>query len=362
MATGGIVGTGLGQGSPTLIPYVGSDFIFAAFGEELGMIGAVALLLLYLILIARGLRIAMERTDTFGKLLATGLTTILALQTFAIVAGVTRLIPLTGVPLPLVSYGGSSRVATFIMLALLIRVSSGPMTRPSTAELPVTAANEGPGTARRRRRVDRRIRRLGIGLVVLFALLFAQLSYVQVIAADDIKAQPANARRQIIAEYRVERGPILSADGVVLAQSVRNEERRAELLFQRDLPRRRPVRRAHRLLLAHLRPRRARAGGEPVPLGRRARARRLDVHRPHPRPGAQGRGGRSRRSVATCRRPPPIALGDLARRRRRDRARDRRRARPVREPLVRPEHDLVGHRRGDQRRMGRDHLRPGPTR
>lgn len=129
MATGGIVGTGLGQGSPTLIPYVGSDFIFAAFGEELGMIGAVALLLLYLIVIARGLRIAMERPDTFGKLLATGLTTILALQTFAIVAGVTRLIPLTGVPLPLVSYGGSSRIATFVMLALLIRVSSGPLTR-----------------------------------------------------------------------------------------------------------------------------------------------------------------------------------------------------------------------------------------
>jgi cell division protein FtsW (lipid II flippase) len=129
MATGGMVGTGLGQGSPTLIPYVGSDFIFAAFGEELGMIGAGSLLLLYLVLIARGLRVGMERSDAFGKLLATGLTTILALQTFAIVAGVTRLIPLTGVPLPLVSYGGSSRVATFIMLALLIRVSSGPWER-----------------------------------------------------------------------------------------------------------------------------------------------------------------------------------------------------------------------------------------
>jgi cell division protein FtsW (lipid II flippase) len=129
MATGGMVGTGLGQGSPTLIPYVGSDFIFAAFGEELGMIGAVSLLLLFLVLIARGLRVAMERSDAFGKLLATGLTTILALQTFAIVAGVTRLIPLTGVPLPLVSYGGSSRVATFIMLALLVRVSAGPLDR-----------------------------------------------------------------------------------------------------------------------------------------------------------------------------------------------------------------------------------------
>jgi cell division protein FtsW (lipid II flippase) len=129
MATGGMVGTGLGQGSPTLIPYVASDFVFAAFGEELGMLGTVSLLLLYLVLIARGLRVAMERLDDFGKLLATGLTTILALQTFTIVAGVTRLIPLTGVPLPLVSYGGSSRVATFIMLALLIRVSAGPLER-----------------------------------------------------------------------------------------------------------------------------------------------------------------------------------------------------------------------------------------
>jgi cell division protein FtsW (lipid II flippase) len=129
MASGGLVGTGLGQGSPTLIPYVGSDFIFAAFGEELGMIGAAGLLLLYLVLIGRGLRIAMERTDVFGKLLATGLTTIVALQTFAIAGGVTRLIPLTGVPLPLVSYGGSSRVATFVLLALLVRISSGPWER-----------------------------------------------------------------------------------------------------------------------------------------------------------------------------------------------------------------------------------------
>ena len=129
MASGGLVGTGLGQGSPTLIPYVGSDFIFAAFGEELGMIGAAGLLLLYLVLIGRGLRVAIERTDSFGKLLATGITTIFALQTFAIVGGVTRLIPLTGVPLPLVSYGGSSRVATFVMLALLLRVSAGPWER-----------------------------------------------------------------------------------------------------------------------------------------------------------------------------------------------------------------------------------------
>ncbi len=129
LASGGLVGTGLGQGSPTLIPYVGSDFIFAAFGEELGMVGAAGLLLLYLVLIGRGLRIGLERVDPFGKLLAAGLTTVLALQTFTIVAGVTRLIPLTGVPLPLVSYGGSSRVATFVILALLVRMSAGPWER-----------------------------------------------------------------------------------------------------------------------------------------------------------------------------------------------------------------------------------------
>jgi cell division protein FtsW (lipid II flippase) len=125
LASGGMVGTGLGQGSPTLIPYVGSDFIFSAFGEELGMLGTSALLLLYMVFIGRGLRIAMDRTDPFGTLLAVGITTTLALQTFVIVAGVTRLIPLTGVPLPLVSYGGTSKVATFVMLGLLLRTSSG---------------------------------------------------------------------------------------------------------------------------------------------------------------------------------------------------------------------------------------------
>jgi cell division protein FtsW (lipid II flippase) len=126
LASGGLVGTGLGRGSPDLIPYPASDFILSAFGEELGMLGTVAILLLFVGLIGRGLRVALDREDAFGRLLATGLTTTIALQTFTIAAGVTRLIPLTGVPLPLVSYGGSSRVATFVMIALLVRISAGP--------------------------------------------------------------------------------------------------------------------------------------------------------------------------------------------------------------------------------------------
>ena len=126
LASGGLVGTGLGRGSPDLIPYPASDFILSAFGEELGMLGTAAILLLFVALIGRGLRIALDREDAFGRLLATGLTTTIALQTFTIAAGVTRLIPLTGVPLPLVSYGGSSRVATFVMIGLLVRISAGP--------------------------------------------------------------------------------------------------------------------------------------------------------------------------------------------------------------------------------------------
>jgi cell division protein FtsW (lipid II flippase) len=129
LASGGLVGTGLGRGSPALIPYAATDFIFAAIGEELGFLGTAALLTLYLGLIGRGMRTALQRTDAFGKLLAAGLTTSIALQTFVIVGGVTRLIPLTGVTLPFVSYGGSSLVANFVILALLVRVSSGPWER-----------------------------------------------------------------------------------------------------------------------------------------------------------------------------------------------------------------------------------------
>jgi cell division protein FtsW (lipid II flippase) len=126
LASGGMVGSGLGLGAPDLIPFRASDFILAVIGEELGMLGVSAVLLLYLVLIGRGLRAAMERADGFQKLLAIGLTTLIGLQVFVIAAGILRLIPLTGVPLPLVSYGGTSRIATAITIALLIRISAGP--------------------------------------------------------------------------------------------------------------------------------------------------------------------------------------------------------------------------------------------
>jgi peptidoglycan glycosyltransferase len=123
LAWGGIGGTGLGLGNPDRIPVVETDFIFAAIGEELGLLGTTAVIVAFLLLLGAGLRVAVRTDEPFEKLLAVGLTTLLALQAFIIMAGVTRLLPLTGVTLPFVSYGGSSLVGNYVLLALLVRVS-----------------------------------------------------------------------------------------------------------------------------------------------------------------------------------------------------------------------------------------------
>ena len=133
LATGGLFGTGLGRGRPDLIPAAHTDFIFAVIGEELGMLGTAAVLLCFMIVVARGLRTAMQARDDFGQLLAMGLVTIFAIQTIIILAGVTRLMPLTGITLPFMSYGGSSLVSNFILIAILIRVSNHTASAPDPA-------------------------------------------------------------------------------------------------------------------------------------------------------------------------------------------------------------------------------------
>ncbi len=124
LGSGGIWGAGLGRGYPTLIPVVTTDFIFSAFGEEIGLVGVIAVITIYLAFVGRGLNIANKTADDFGKLLAVGLTAVFAIQTFVIIGGVTRLVPLTGITLPFLSYGGSSILSNFILLGLLLKVSN----------------------------------------------------------------------------------------------------------------------------------------------------------------------------------------------------------------------------------------------
>ena len=151
MSDGGLVGNGLGEGRPHVVPYANSDFIFASLGEELGMIGLFAILVLYVLLFERGMKIATAAKDGFGTLFAAGISFTIALQCFIVIGGVTRLIPLTGLTTPFLAAGGSSLVANWIIIGLLLRISDNarrPQEEFATGVLPTYAHDDDDASSR----------------------------------------------------------------------------------------------------------------------------------------------------------------------------------------------------------------------
>jgi len=215
LAAGRVLGVGIGHGLPGRIPFVETDFIFTAIAEELGLLGGAALIVAYLAFSLRGLATASRARSDVAALAATGLVATFGLQTFVIIGGVTRLIPLTGITLPFVSYGGSSILSNFILLGLLMR--AGDTGTGSETEVLVSG---GAGLLGRLA-LTRRLTRVAWLVVALMVALTANLTYVQAIAADSLTANPANTRG-LAAEMRQERGAIISADGVVLANSAKS--------------------------------------------------------------------------------------------------------------------------------------------
>ncbi|MBK5211116.1 MAG: FtsW/RodA/SpoVE family cell cycle protein [Coriobacteriia bacterium] len=213
-ADGGFIGRGIGAGLPTRIPFVDTDFIFAAIGEELGLLGACAVIICFLVVIYRGISIASRAKSDMASFTAVGLTASLGLQVFVIVGGVTGLIPLTGITLPFISRGGSSMLSTFMLLALLIRASDA-STGLSTE---LVSAQKGTSVLGRLS-LSKRLGGLAVFFSLLMVALVGNLTWLQVIHARSLQNNVANTRN-LSRELRSARGPIVTSDGVTLAESI----------------------------------------------------------------------------------------------------------------------------------------------
>lgn len=248
LADGGLFGVGIGRGMADVIPYVESDFIFAAIGEEAGLLGAAAVLLLYLLFAIRGILTAARAKSDFSSFASVGVTSMLILQAFIIVGGVIRLIPLTGITLPFISQGGSSLLAGFIIVAILLR--AGDEATGHGTELSVTqsfspvgagmgahgapdglhasgiggsySAGQATGVLGRVA-LGGRLTKTMIAFSLLFALLVADLTYIMVIDANRVQNLSSN-NHTMQKEANSERGTISTHDGVVLAKSVEQSD------------------------------------------------------------------------------------------------------------------------------------------
>lgn len=251
LADGGLVGEGIGKGLPKLIPVVASDFIFSAIGEEMGLLGGSAVLILFMLLAVRGFTTAARAKSDMSAFTAVGLTVSLSFQAFLIVGGVTRLLPLTGVTLPFMSQGGSSLLSSFIIVALLLRAGDegtgraqlpdgdGTSTTPSpliapskTGAIPVVQGKHArahfglvtpEGGVLGRVALGHRLTVLVTFFALLFSMLIANLTYVQVIKADYYRSLPNNNHTIRRSAY-VQRGSIITSDGVTLAESLKQAD------------------------------------------------------------------------------------------------------------------------------------------
>ena len=246
LADGGLVGTGIGRGMPTLIPVVESDFIFSAIGEEMGLLGGSAVIIAFMLFAVRGIATAARAKSDVSAFTAAGLTCAVCFQAFLIIAGVTKLMPLTGVTLPFMSQGGSSLVSSFIIVGLLLRAGDEAtghdhlIANATTMNNPVEdreAAKYVKGAHARgsfglvtpesgvlgRIALGNRLTVLITVFTLLFAALIANLTFIQVVDAQALREKPGN-NHTIAKSAFVQRGAIITADGVTLAESVLQDD------------------------------------------------------------------------------------------------------------------------------------------
>ena len=227
LADGGLFGVGIGRGMCTSIPMVESDFIFSAIAEEMGLLGASGVLILFVLFAVRGLATAARAKSDIAAFTAAGLTASITLQAFIIVGGVTGLIPLTGITLPFMSQGGSSLISSMLIVGLLLKAGneatglSCEMT--STMQIGRIKAALGQQGILGRASLGHRLTML-VGCLSLFiAVAMGNLAYVQVVQADDIQNREGN-NHTLARQASRERGAILTSDNVTLAKSVKNDD------------------------------------------------------------------------------------------------------------------------------------------